>query len=168
MIDTRELFKALYFLIEGESKMRDKIINDIMLAMKNKEKEKLSVLRMVKGAIQLEEINKKKNLDDNEVIAVISKQIKTRKESITEFAKGNRQDLITQTEKEIEILNEYMPEQLSETEILSIIDQAIEELKPKAMSDMGKIMKEINPKLLGKADMSLVSKLVKEKLSDIK
>ena len=88
--------------------MRDKIINDIMTAMKNKEKEKLSVLRMVKGAIQLEEINKKKNLDDNEVISVISKQIKTRKESIVEFAKGNRQDLIEQTEKEIEILNEYM------------------------------------------------------------
>lgn len=148
--------------------MRDKIINDIMIAMKNKEKEKLSVLRMVKGAIQLEEINKKKNLDDNEVIAVISKQIKTRKESIAEFAKGNRQDLIVQTEKEIEILNEYMPEQLSEEEILLIINKAIEELKPQAISDMGKIMKEINPKLIGKADMSLVSKLVKEKLSDIK
>lgn len=148
--------------------MRDKIINDIMIAMKNKEKEKLSVLRMVKGAIQLEEINKKKNLDDNEVIAVISKQIKTRKESIVEFAKGNRQDLIDQTEKEIEILNEYMPEQLSEEEILLIINKAIEELKPQAISDMGKIMKEINPKLIGKADMSLVSKLVKAKLSDIK
>lgn len=148
--------------------MRDKIINDIMIAMKNKEKEKLSVLRMVKGAIQLEEINKKKNLDDNEVITVISKQIKTRKESIVEFSKGNRQDLIDQTEKEIEILNEYMPEQLSEDEILLIINKAIEELKPKAISDMGKIMKEINPKLIGKADMSLVSGLVKEKLSDIK
>lgn len=148
--------------------MRDKIINDIMTAMKNKEKEKLSVLRMVKGAIQLEEINKKKNLDDNEVISVISKQIKTRKESIVEFAKGNRQDLIEQTEKEIEILNEYMPEQLSEAEILLIINKAIEELKPQAISDMGKIMKEINPKLIGKADMSLVSRLVKEKLSDNK
>lgn len=148
--------------------MRDKIINDIMIAMKNKEKEKLSVLRMVKGAIQLEEINKKKNLDDNEVISVISKQIKTRKESIVEFAKGNRQDLIEQTEKEIEILNEYMPEQLSEDEILLIINKAIEELKPQAISDMGKIMKEISPKLIGKADMSLVSRLVKEKLSDIK
>lgn len=139
-----------------------------MTAMKNKEKEKLSVLRMVKGAIQLEEINKKKNLDDNEVISVISKQIKTRKESIVEFAKGNRQDLIEQTEKEIEILNEYMPEQLSEAEILLIINKAIEELKPQAISDMGKIMKEINPKLIGKADMSLVSRLVKEKLSDNK
>lgn len=148
--------------------MRDRIINDIMLAMKNKEKEKLSVLRMVKGAIQLEEINKKKNLDDNEVISVISKQIKTRKESIVEFAKGNRNDLIEQTEKEIEILNEYMPEQLSEEEILLIINKAIEELKPQTISDMGKIMKEINPKLVGKADMSLVSRLVKENLSDIK
>lgn len=148
--------------------MRDKIINDIMSAMKSKDKDKLSVLRMVKGAIQLEEINKKKNLDDNEVIAVISKQIKTRKESIVEFTKGNRQDLIAQTEQEIAILQEYMPEQLSDTEILAIIDEAIEKINPQAMSDMGKIMKEINPKLIGKADMSLVSQLVKEKLSDIK
>lgn len=148
--------------------MRDKIINDIMSAMKSKDKDKLSVLRMVKGAIQLEEINKKKNLDDNEVIAVISKQIKTRKESIVEFTKGNRQDLIVQTEQEIAILQEYMPEQLSDTEILAIIDEAIEKINPQAMSDMGKIMKEINPKLIGKADMSLVSQLVKEKLSDIK
>ena len=72
--------------------MREKILKDIMSSMKNKDKDKLSVLRMVKGAIQLEEINKKKELDDNEVIAVISKQIKTRRESIVEFKKGNRND----------------------------------------------------------------------------
>lgn len=147
--------------------MREKILNDLMLSMKNKEKDKLSVLRMVKGAIQLEEIEKKKQLDDKEVILVISKQIKTRKESIEEFKKGNRDDLVSQTEKEIEILQEYMPEQLSEEEVNNIIDLAIKEVNPSSNSDMGKIMKVVTPKLAGQADMSSVSKIVKEKLTNI-
>ena len=147
--------------------MREKILKDIMLSMKNKDKDRLSVLRMVKGAIQLEEINKKKELDDNEVIAVISKQIKTRRESIVEFKKGNRNDLVEQTEKEIDILNEYMPEQLSEEEIEKVILDAFDEVKPQSSSDMGKIMKYVTPKLTGKADMSLVSKIVKNKISNI-
>lgn len=147
--------------------MREKILKDLMLSMKNKEKEKLSVLRMVKGAIQLEEIEKKKELDDNEVIAVLSKQIKTRKESINEFKKGNREDLVSQTENEIKILQEYMPEQLSEEEVSKIIDDAIGEVNPQTNSDMGKIMKIVTPKLTGKADMSNVSKLVKEKIASI-
>lgn len=147
--------------------MREKILKDMMAAMKNQEKERLSVLRMVKGAMQLEEINKKKELDDTEVIAVISKQIKLRKESIEEFKKGNRQDLIDSTQQEIEILNEYMPEQLSEEEINKVIDEAIAEVNPQAPSDMGKIMKLVTPKLTGKADMSSVSKLVKEKISNL-
>jgi len=147
--------------------MREKILKDIMSSMKNKDKDRLSVLRMVKGAIQLEEINKKKELDDNEVIAVISKQIKTRRESIVEFKKGNRNDLVEQTEKEIDILNEYMPEQLSEEEIEKAILDAFEEVKPQSSSDMGKIMKFVTPKLTGKADMSLVSKIVKNKISNI-
>lgn len=145
--------------------MRERILNDLKESMKNQDKEKLAVIRMAKGAIQLEEINKKRELSDDEIIAVISKQIKTRKESIVEFEKANREDLISQTKKEIEILNEYMPEQLSDEEINKILDAAFELIKPQAQSDMGKIMKEITPKLSGKADMSTVSKLVKEKLS---
>lgn len=145
--------------------MRERIIKDIMEAMKAKDKEKLSVLRLVKGAMQLEEINKKKELDDNEVIAVLAKQIKTRKESIEEFKKGNRQDLVEQTEKEITILNEYMPEQLSEDKIVKVIEEAINEVNPQSPSDMGKIMKIITPKLTGQADMSFVSKKVKELIS---
>lgn len=147
--------------------MREKILKDMVAAMKAQDKEKLSVLRMVKGAMQLEEINKKKELDDNEVIAVLSKQIKTRKESIVEFEKGNRTDLVEQTNKEIEILNEYMPEQLSEEEIDKVIEEAFNIVNPSAPSDMGKIMKEVTPKLSGKADMSLVSKKVKEKISNL-
>ena len=147
--------------------MRDKILSDIVVAMKEKDKDKLAVLRMVKGAMQLEEINKKRNLVDDEVIAVLSKQIKTRKESIVDFEKGNRQDLIEQTNKEIEILNTYMPEQFSEEEIIKVIDDAFTKVNPTSSSDMGKIMGMVTPILKGKADMSLVSKLVKEKLNNL-
>lgn len=146
--------------------MREKIINDIKEAMKSQDKEKLAVLRMVKGAMQLEEINKKQELNDEDVIAVISKQIKTRKESIVEFEKGNRSDLIEKTQAEIKILEAYMPEQLSEEEVNKIIEEAIEQVNPQAPSDMGKIMGIVTPKLKGRADMSSVSKIVKEKISN--
>lgn len=146
--------------------MREKIINDIKDAMKSQDKEKLAVLRMVKGAIQLEEINKKQELDDNDVIAVIAKQIKTRKESITEFEKGNRNDLVEKTQSEIKILEAYMPEQLSEEEVAKVIDEAIEQVNPQAPSDMGKVMGIVTPKLKGRADMSSVSKMVKEKIAN--
>lgn len=147
--------------------MREKILNDLKEAMKNQEKTKLSVIRMVKGAMQMEELNLKRPLTDEEVVMVISKQIKTRKESIVEFEKGNRQDLIDQTNAEIEILNTYMPEQLSEEEVLKIIEETFNEVNPKAPSDMGKIMGLVSPKLRGKADMSFVSKTIKEKLNNI-
>ena len=97
--------------------MREQILNDMKQAMKNQDKETLAVIRMVKGAMQMEELNLKRELNDDEVIAIIAKQIKTRKESIAEFEKANREDLITKTQSEIEILNKYMPEQLSEEEI---------------------------------------------------
>ena len=147
--------------------MRERILNDLVLAMKNKDKETLTVLRMVKGAIQLEEINKKQELNDEDVIAVLSKQIKTRKESIVEFEKAGRNDLVEQTSKEVEILNKYMPEQLSEEEVIKVIEEAFNELKPEKPSDMGKLMGFLTPKLKGKADMSFVSKTIKEKLANI-
>ena len=146
--------------------MRDKLLKDLVQAMKDKDKDTLSVLRSAKGAIQLEEISKKHELNDEEFIGIISKQIKIRKESIEEFKKGNRTDLIEQTEKEIEVLNKYLPEQLSEEEILKVIDEAFNEINPTSMSDMGKIMGNVNPKLRGKADMSYVSKIIKEKLTN--
>lgn len=147
--------------------MRDRILNDIKEAMKNQDKELLSVIRMVKGAMQLEEINLKRELNDDEVISVIQKQIKSRKESIEEFKKANRDDLIEKTEKEIDILNKYMPEQLTIEEINKIIDDAFELINPQSMKDMGKIMSEITPKIKGKADMSYVSSTIKEKINNI-
>ena len=147
--------------------MRERILNDIKEAMKAQDKELLSVIRMVKGAMQLEEINLKRELNDDEVISVIQKQIKTRKESIEEFKKANRIDLVEKTSKEVEILNKYMPEQLSVEEVNKIIDEAFELIKPTSMKDMGKIMSEINPKIKGKADMSYVSSTIKEKLNNM-
>ena len=145
--------------------MRETILNDLTKAMKEQNKELLSVLRMVKGAMQLEEINVKHELNDDEVIAIIAKQIKTRKESILEFEKGNRQDLIDNTKKEIEILNAYMPEQMTIEEVEKVIVDAFAKINPTGPSDMGKIMGMITPILKGKADMSEVSKMIREKLA---
>lgn len=147
--------------------MRNNLLNDLTQAMKNQDKETLSVLRMVKGAIQLEEINKKHELTDEEFIGVVGKQIKTRKESIAEFEKAGRSDLIGQTNKEIEILNKYMPEQLSDEEVIKVIDEAFNTVNPSTQSDMGKLMGFVTPKLKGKADMSFVSKTIKERLSNL-
>jgi len=145
--------------------MREKILNDLKEAMKAQDKERLTVIRMVKGAIQMEELNLKHELTDDEVISIIAKQIKTRKESIVEFEKGNRTDLIEKTESEIKILEEYMPEQLSEEEVRKVIDKVFAEVNPTGMADMGKLMGKLNPLLKGKADMGLVSSIVKSKLS---
>ena len=147
--------------------MKQNLLNDLVTAMKSQDKETLSVLRMVKGAIQLEEINKKSELSDEDFIGVVSKQIKTRKESIVEFEKAGRTDLVEQTQKEIEILNKYMPEQLSEEEVLKVINEAFDTINPQAQSDMGKLMGFVTPKLKGKADMSFVSKTIKEKLANL-
>ena len=145
--------------------MREKILNDIISAMKSKDKEKLSTLRLLKGAMQLEEINKKSELNDEDLINLIAKQIKTRKESIAEFKNANRQDLVEKIEKEIEILSEYMPEQLTEEEVIKIIEEAFNEIKPNSMKDMKQMMAYLNPKLKGKADMGFVSKQIKNRLS---
>lgn len=145
--------------------MKERITNDLKEAMKAQDKERLAVIRMVKGAISLEEINTKKELNDNEIIGIIAKQIKTRKESIVDFEKGNRQDLIDQTNKEIEILNEYMPEQMSEEEVNKVIDEIFDEVKPTGMSDMGKVMSVAKERLNGRADMGYISRTIKEKLN---
>lgn len=144
--------------------MRNQILEDLKLAMKNQDKERLSVIRMVKGSIQMSELNKKHELTDEEVIEVISKEIKSRKDSINEFKKGGREDLVSKTQSEIDILSEYLPKQLTMEELNEVIDRVFEEVKPTSSKDMGKIMKELKPQVNGKADMGLVSKMVKEKI----
>ena len=148
--------------------MRNQILEDLKEAMKAQDKLKLSVIRMVKAAIQMEELNTKRELTDEEVIGTIEKQIKTRKESILEFEKGNRTDLIEQTNKEVDILKTYMPEPLSEEEVMQLIEKVFEEVNPNAPSDMGKVMGKLTPLLKGRADMSTVSKIVREKMQQEK
>ena len=144
--------------------LAEKINNDLKEAMKNKDSFKLGVIRMIKGAMQLEKPNPREELTDDDVIKVISKQIKMRNDSIKEFEAAGRSDLVEQNKREIEILNTYMPKQLSEEELTEIIDKVFEEVKPTSQKDMGLIMKNISPLVKGKADMSLVNKLVKERL----
>ena len=144
--------------------MRNQILEDLKTAMKNQDKERLAVIRMVKGSIQMSELNKKHELSDEEVIEVISKEIKSRKDSINEFKKGGREDLIQKTQNEINILSEYLPKQLTEEEITEIIDAVFNKVKPESSKDMGKVMKELKPQVSGKADMGLVSKIVKNKI----
>lgn len=145
--------------------MKQEILNDIISAMKGKDKDKLATLRLLKGAIQLEQINKKSELTDDEIINIIAKQIKTRNESIVEFKKANRNDLIEKTENEIKYLSEYMPEQLSEDEVDKIIEEAFDIVHPTSMKDMKSLMAYLNPKLKGRTDMGLVSKKIKEKIN---
>ena len=147
--------------------MREKILNDLKQAMKDQNKDLLTVLRMVKGAIQMEEIKVKHELNDDEIVTIISREIKTRKESINEFEKGNRQDLIDKTKAEIELLKPYMPAQLDEEEIKKIIDEVIAKINPSGMSDMGKVMGSLAPMIKGKADLGHVNSLVREKLNNL-
>ncbi len=147
--------------------MREKIMIDLKNAMKNQNKELLNVIRMVKGAIQLEEISKKRELTDEEMVSVIAKQIKTRKETIADLEKSDRSDLIKQTQREIDILERYMPAMMAEKEINQTIDSVFSEVNPASSADIGKVMGKISPLLKGKADMALVNKLVKEKLNSL-
>ena len=144
--------------------MVEKLEKDMIEAMKNHEKEKLTVIRMVKASLKQEQIDHKKEINDELLIDVVNRQVKMRKESIVEFEKGNRQDLIDQTKAEIDILMKYLPEQLSEEEVLKVIDEIFAEVKPESQKDMGRVMKEANAKLKGKADMKTVSNIIKEKL----
>lgn len=145
--------------------MYEKINEDLKNAMKSKDTFKLSVLRMLKSALQLEQIAKKHELDDNEISAVIKKQVKVRKDSLEEYKNYDKADEVASLEKEIEVLSVYLPEELSEEEIEKIVLSAVNEIQPTSMKDMGLVMKKVSELLVGKnADMSLVSKLVKEKI----
>lgn len=145
--------------------LSERINNDLKEAMKNKDTFKLSVIRMVKGAMQLAKKNPREELTDDDIIDVLSKQIKMRKEAIVQFEEGGREDLVEQNKKEIEILSSYMPEEMSEEELNKTIDKVFEEVKPSSQKDMGLVMKKITPLVKGRVDMSLVSKLIKERLS---
>lgn len=147
--------------------MKDRLQKDLISAMKEHNRKKADTIKSVKAAVQMEEINSKKELTDEDIFSIVTKQVKLRKDAIKDFEKAGREDLINSYNEEIDVLNEYLPKPLTMEEINSIIDEAFNVVNPKAQSDMGKIMKEISPKLKNKADMGEVNKIIKEKLSQI-
>lgn len=142
-------------------------LNDEMKqAMKNKEKEKLTVIRMLKAAMQNESIKAGgRDLTEEEELTVLSREVKQRKDSLHEFEKAGREDLVAKIQTELTYVNEYMPEQLSEEDVSAIVDETIADTGASAKADMGKVMAALMPKVKGKADGSLVNRLVQQKLS---
>ena len=143
----------------------DKLKQDMINAMKAKDKERLTVIRMVKAALDKERIDKKAEVNDELLIDVVNKQVKMRNDSIDEFKKANRDDLIKQAEYELSILKEYLPEQLTLDEIKKLVSEAIEKTGAASPRDMGKVMQEIRSKIAGKADGKVVSDMVKQMLA---
>lgn len=147
--------------------MFDKIKKDLVTSMKEQDKFKLSVLRMLKSSLQKEEINKKRELTDDEILNVIKKEVKVRNASLEEYMEYNRKDLADELRKEIEILKTYLPEELSHEELLKIIDEQFNIINPTSMKDMGTVIKSVSSIVGTRADMSEVSKIVKEKISNL-
>ncbi|WP_027338652.1 GatB/YqeY domain-containing protein [Halonatronum saccharophilum] len=144
--------------------LQERLLEDMKTAMKAKEKEKLSVIRMARAAIKDKEINERKDLTDQEVIEVIAKLVKQSRDSIVEYEKAGQEEKVEDLHREIEVLSEYLPEQLSEEELIAIVEETIEQVGAESMGDMGQVMGSIMPKVKGKADGNVINKLVKERL----
>ncbi|HIZ70672.1 MAG TPA: GatB/YqeY domain-containing protein [Candidatus Atopostipes pullistercoris] len=144
----------------------DQLNEDMKAAMKAKEKERLTTIRMVKAALQNEKIAKGRELTPDEEITILSREKKQRMDSYEEFSKAGREDLVEKLEKELEVVNQYLPEQLSDDEVRSIVKETIDEVGAESMKDMGKVMTNIMPKVAGAADGSKINQMVKEELSN--
>lgn len=145
--------------------LKAQIMNDIKAAMKAKDKETVGTIRMLTAAIKQVEVDERRDLDDADVLAVISKMIKQRKDAAEQFAQADRQDLREKELTEIEVLERYLPEQLSESAVKDIVAAVIAETGASGMKDMGQVMAGVKAKVAGQADMGQVSQLVKAALS---
>ncbi|PYZ94245.1 hypothetical protein CR194_01520 [Salipaludibacillus keqinensis] len=143
----------------------DQLNQDMKDAMRSRDKQRLSVIRSVKSSLQNESINKGQELTDDEILTVLNREMKQRKESLHEFEQADRQDLVIKTNAEIQVLSEYMPSQLSDEELRQIVHETIEQVGAQSKSDMGKVMGAIMPKVKGRADGSEVKQLVHQSLS---
>ena len=146
--------------------LKEKLTADMKEAMKAREegRQRLGVIRLVRGAIRQQEIDGQRDLDDEAVLSVISKEVKQRRDAIEEFQKGGRDDLVRQNEAEIAILMEYLPQQMTEDEVRSAVQEAIAATGASTPKDMGKVMKELMLKVKGRADGKLVNQIVRERL----
>ena len=147
------------------SKLKQLITDDMKLALKAQDKSALKAIRMILGAIKQKEIDERIDLNDNQVMIVIQKMVKQRKDSISQFSDAGRTDLVEVEEAELSIINNYMPKQLSEEEIEVAVSKAISDSGANSMKDMGRLMGILKGQLDGKADMGMVSQLIKSKLS---
>ena len=143
----------------------ERLNNDMKQAMKNKEKDKLVVIRMIKAAIQNERIKLGRDLSEEDELSVLSREVKQRKDSLHEFEKAGREDLVDKIRAELKHVEIYMPEQLSEEELAEIVKQTIADTGASSKKEMGKVMAALMPIVKGKADGSLVNKLVQQHLS---
>lgn len=144
--------------------LKQKLQEDLKTSMKNKDTLRKSVITLIRSSIKQVEVDKRIELNDDDVIDIISKQLKQRNDSLEQFLDAGREDLVEETRSEIEVLKEYLPQQLSEEELNEIVKQTISEVGATSMKDMGKIMSVIRPKVKGRADGKLINELVKANL----
>ena len=145
--------------------LKDTIIEDTKTAMRNKDASTLGTLRLLQAAIKQKEIDDRITLDDAGIVTVLQKMLKQRQDSIEAFRQANRQDLLDKEEMEVKVLNQYMPQQLSNDEITEIIEAAITNTSASGMQDLGKVMGIVKEKIAGRANMAEVSQIIKSRLS---
>lgn len=145
--------------------LSERLNEDMKQAMKSQDKFRLSVIRMVRSAIKNIEIDQRKTLDDNEVLDILSREIKQRRDSLQDFEKAGRDDLAQSVKAEIAIIGEYLPEQLTEEEVKAIVQMTIQEVGASSKAEMGKVMAALMPKVKGRADGKLVNQLVQQSLA---
>lgn len=147
--------------------MKEELLQDLKEAMKNKELVKKDTITMLRAAILQVEKDTQKELSDSDICTIVAKEVKKRKESIEDYIKGGREDIVNQLEEEINVLSKYLPEQLTNQEIEALIKEAIENTKATSPREMGKVMQYLRPKIAGKADGKIVSDIVKNSLNNI-
>ena len=146
--------------------IKTKISEDVKLAMRSKDKDRLAALRLILAAFKQKEVDDRITLDDQQSTAILDKMAKQHRDSIEQFGQANREDLIKKEQQELEIIESYLPEKLSENEINSLIQNAISSTSANSLKDMGKVMAILKTELQGRADMGEVSRLIKTKLRD--
>jgi len=144
--------------------LNEQLNEDMKQAMKSQDKFKLSVIRMVRSAIKNIEIDQRKTLDDNEVLDILNREIKQRRDALQEFQKAGRDDLVQSAQAEIAIIAEYLPQQLTEEEVEAIVRQTIQETGASSKAELGKVMSALMPKVKGRADGKLVNRIVQQQL----
>ncbi len=147
------------------AELKQNITDAVKTAMREKDKERLGALRLITAAMKQKEVDERIELDDAAILTILDKMCKQLRDSIKQFQDAGRDDLVAKEQFELGVVSDFMPEQLGESEILSMVKEAITASGAESMKDMGKVMGQLKPKMQGKADMSLVSKLVKEQLA---